>query len=52
MFTAADAYLWTVLGWTKFVGLDLSPFANVQRYLATVAARPAVQQALSAEGLA
>ncbi|MBS3649161.1 glutathione transferase GstA [Pseudaminobacter sp. 19-2017] len=52
VFTAADAYLWTVLGWAKFVGFDLSPFANVQRFLGTVAARPAVQKALRAEGLA
>jgi glutathione S-transferase len=51
-FTAADAYMWTVLGWAKFIGFDLSPFANVQRYLATVAERPAVQKALRAEGLA
>ena len=51
-FTAADAYLWTILGWAKVVGIDLSPFANIQRYLGTVAARPAVQQALRAEGLA
>lgn len=51
-FTAADAYLWTVLGWAKFIGFDLSPFANIQRYLGTVAARPAVQKTLRAEGLA
>ncbi|MDH4986492.1 glutathione transferase GstA [Aminobacter anthyllidis] len=51
-FTAADAYLWTILGWAKHVGIDLSAFANIQRYLGTVAARPAVQKALRAEGLA
>lgn len=51
-FTAADAYLWTILGWARHVGIDLSPFANIQRYLGTVAARPAVQRALRAEGLA
>ena len=51
-FTAADAYLWTILGWAKHVGTDLSSFANIQRYIATVAARPAVQKALRAEGLA
>ena len=51
-FTAADAYLWTILGWARHVGIDLSPFANIQRYLGTVAARPAVQKALRAEGLA
>ena len=51
-FTAADAYLWTILGWAKVVGIDLSPFANIQRYLGTVSARPAVQKTLRAEGLA
>ena len=51
-FTAADAYLWTILGWARHVGIDLSPFANIQRYLGRVAARPAVQKALRAEGLA
>lgn len=51
-FTAADAYLWTILGWARLVGIDLSSFANIQRYLGTVAARPAVQKALRAEGLA
>jgi len=52
VFTAADAYLWTVLGWARHLKLDLSPFANVLRYLGTVAARPAVQQTLREEGLA
>jgi len=51
-FTAADAYLWTILGWAKVVGLDLSPFANVQKFMATVAARPAVVKSLQEEGLA
>jgi len=51
-FSAADAYLWTVLGWARHVGFDLSPFANIQRFIGTVAARPAVQQALREEGLA
>jgi glutathione S-transferase len=52
VFSVADAYLWTVLGWAKHVGLDLSGFANVQRFLGTVAARPAVQKSLREEGLA
>jgi len=51
-FTSADAYLWTILGWTKFANVDLAPFANIQKFMDTVAARPAVQQALKAEGLA
>lgn len=50
-FTAADAYLFTVSNWGKFVGVDLSGFANLQAYVARVASRPAVQAALRAEGL-
>ena len=51
-FTIADASLFTVLGWSKFVGLDLTPYAQLTAFQATVAARPAVQQALKGEGLA
>ncbi len=50
-FTVADAYLFTVSGWSKYVGLDLSDLANLQRYLARIAARPAVREALKAESL-
>jgi glutathione S-transferase len=50
-FTVADAYLFTVLSWSKFVKLDLAPYANVNALIARIAARPAVQEALKAEGL-
>ncbi len=50
-FTVADAYLFTVTGWAKLVGVDLSGFANLNAYQARVAARPAVQAAMKAEGL-
>lgn len=50
-FTVADAYLFTVLGWTKFTGPDLSRWPTLQAYVARVAARPQVQAALKAEGL-
>ncbi len=50
-FTVADAYLFTVLSWSKFVKLDLAPYANVNALLARIAARPAVQEAMKAEGL-
>lgn len=50
-FTVADAYLFTVLGWTKFIKLDLSRWNHVVAYAARVAARPAVQAAMKAEGL-
>jgi glutathione S-transferase len=50
-FTAADAYLFTVTNWAKYVGLDLSNLQHLQAFLARVAARPAVQAAMKAEGL-
>lgn len=51
-FTAADAYLFTVAGWAKLVGLDLADLVPLQAFLQRVAAREAVRQALAAEGLA
>jgi glutathione S-transferase len=50
-FTVADAYLFTVLSWAAYVKLDLSSFSAVTAYLQRVAARPAVQAAMKAEGL-
>jgi glutathione S-transferase len=50
-FTVADAYLFTVAGWGQYVGVDIKPMANLSAYMARVAARPAVQEALKAEGL-
>jgi len=50
-FTVADAYLFVVQGWGKFVGVDTSSLANLSALAARVAVRPAVQAALRAEGL-
>ncbi|TXF10569.1 glutathione binding-like protein [Pelomicrobium methylotrophicum] len=50
-FTVVHAYLFTVLGWGKYVGIDLSPRPVLTAYLGRVAARPAVQPALAVEGL-
>lgn len=50
-FTVADAYLFTVTGWGKLVGVDIARFPTLVAYLGRIAARPAVQQALKAEGL-
>jgi len=36
----------------KFVGIDLAKWPNLSAFQARVAARPAVQAALKAEGLA
>lgn len=50
-FTVADAYLFTVAGWGKYVGLDTSGFTHLTAFMTRMAARPAVQAALRAEGL-
>jgi glutathione S-transferase len=50
-FTVADGYAFTVLNWTNFHKIDLSAFPNLVAYMKRVAARPAVQAAMGAEGL-
>jgi glutathione S-transferase len=50
-FTVADAYLFAVTGWAKYVSLDLVDLKHLQDFLARVAGRPAVREALKAEGL-
>ena len=50
-FTVADAYLFTVNNWAAKVGVDLTALANIQAFQARISARPAVQEALKAEGL-
>lgn len=50
-YSVADAYAFTVLGWAKYVNLDLSPYAHLVAYMDRVGSRPAVQAALKKEGL-
>lgn len=50
-FTAADAYLFTVLRWAPYVQLDLADLKHLVAFMARVAARPTVQAAMRAEGL-
>jgi glutathione S-transferase len=50
-FTVVDGYLFTVMNWTNFHKIDLSAFPNIVAYMKRVAARPAVQEAMKAEGL-
>lgn len=49
-FTVADAYLFTVTRWTRPMGIDISAWPNLVAHHERVAARPAVQEALQAEG--
>jgi glutathione S-transferase len=51
-FTLPDAYLFVVLSWTGIHGIDLSRWPGLAAYVKRVAERPAVQEALRAEGLA
>jgi glutathione S-transferase len=50
-FTVADAYLFTVLNWTKFHKIDVSQWPNIQRYMAHVGDRENVRKAMIEEGL-
>jgi glutathione S-transferase len=50
-FTIADAYLFTVTNWADRLKVDLSKFPKLLAFQKAVAARPAVQKALRAEGL-
>ena len=50
-FTVADAYLFTVLGWGRYVNVDLGQWPHLQRYVERVGARPHVIEALKSERL-
>jgi glutathione S-transferase len=50
-FSAADAYLFTILNWTFPTKIDLSKWPVLKAYYDRVASRPAVQAAMKAEGL-
>ncbi|MFI4958697.1 MAG: glutathione transferase GstA [Lysobacterales bacterium] len=50
-FTVADAYLFTVTNWATHVDLDLSGFPVLLAFQKRVAERPAVREAMEAEGL-
>ena len=49
--TLADSYLFTIAGWSKNFGHDLSKFPKIVALRTRVAARPAVQSAMRAEGM-
>lgn len=50
-FTVADAYLFTVLNWTKHLQLDLTPWPSLLGFMERMQTRPAVATALKEEGL-
>jgi glutathione S-transferase len=48
-FTVADAYLFNMLRWTTFTGIDLAKWPALEAFFKRVEQRPAVQEALAAE---
>src|SRR5579864_1998652 len=48
-FTVADGYLFTVLNWAQYAGVDLSQWPAVDAYYRRVAQRPVVARALAEE---
>lgn len=50
-FSIADAYAYTIANWANFLMMTLAPYPGLKAYLARVAQRPRVQDALRAEGL-
>ena len=50
-FTPADAYLFVMLSWAEMKGIDLSRFPQLAAFFERVKQRPAVQDAMCAEGL-
>ena len=51
-FSAVDGYLFTILGWPQYVGIDLAKWPVLKSYTDGIAKRPSVQAALKAESLA
>lgn len=51
-FTIADAYAFVVANWANFTGISLDGWPKLKAFVARVAARPATQATLKAEGLA
>ena len=50
-FSVADAYLFTVSGWPRVVGMDLAHLPHLTAYRKRVGERPAVVATMKAEGL-
>jgi glutathione S-transferase len=51
-FSAADPYAFVIVGWSEGSEISLDRWPNLGAYQARIAARPKVQEALKAEGLA
>ena len=51
-FSAADVYAFVILSWAPMLGMSLKAYPHLQAWMQRIAARPAVQATLAAEGLA
>ncbi|MDH7795445.1 MULTISPECIES: glutathione transferase GstA [unclassified Beijerinckia] len=49
-FSPADAYLFTIVGWSQFTKVDLTAFPYLRALMDRVAARPSVRDAMLAQG--
>ena len=50
-FSPADAYLFTIVGWSPFAKVDLASFPYLRAFMDRVGARPSVRDAMLAQGL-
>ena len=50
-YSLADGYLFTISNWSKPMGIDMAAYPHLNALRDRVAARPAVQAAMQAEGL-
>lgn len=50
-YTIADAYLFTIIGWTKWVNISTLDYKNITSYMKRIFDRPAVQIVLKKEDL-
>lgn len=50
-FTSADAYLFTIVGWSASTNIDLSAFPHLRSFMERVGARPAARDAMMAQGM-
>jgi len=50
-FSVADAYLFTIVGWSPFAKVDLAPYPHVRDFMNRVSERPKVREAILGHGM-
>lgn len=50
-YSVADAYAFTIINWSNFLGIPLTKYPNLLAYMERIAARAAVDAAMRVEGL-